>query len=66
MSKEVLIETIRQHNPTAGPEFLVRFDESALQRYLNHLLHLLQPRTAGWIRQFETRAIVCHSRGEGA
>jgi hypothetical protein len=60
MSKEALIETIRHHNPSAGQQFLSRFTDLQLERYLTHLRHLAQPRSAsaGWIRTFETRAIV--------
>jgi len=68
MSKEVLIETIQEHNPTAGQEFLMRFDEAALHRYLTHLQHLASPRraSAGWVRTFETPAVVGRARGETA
>ena len=68
MSKSVLIESIRQHNPTAGSDFLRGFDEAALGRYLTHLQHLSTPRSAsaGWVRTFETRACMSHARGEAA
>jgi hypothetical protein len=46
MSKDVLIETIRRHNPTAASNFLMRFSPAALERYLTHLQHLAQPRSA--------------------
>ena len=64
MSKEVLIETIQKHNPTAAQAFLMRFSAPALERYLSHLVHLTQPRAVCWIRTFETPAIVAHTRGE--
>lgn len=37
MNKRQLIDDIRQHNHTAQPEFLAKFDEAALQQYLEHL-----------------------------
>lgn len=63
MSKQELIETIRQHNPTAATEFLTGFDEQALDGYLRHLLHGRQPRGASslWIRPAETPAIMTRS-----
>lgn len=61
MSKDVLIETIQQHNPTAGQEFLMRFNEAALERYLTHLQYLTHPRNAGWVRAYETPAVVAHT-----
>jgi hypothetical protein len=66
MSKDTLIERIQEHNPTAGEAFLMRFDEAALNRYLDHLQHLAQPRNSAWVRVFETRAIVAHTRDEMA
>jgi len=37
MSKQELIEAIQQHNRTALPEFLWRFEEQELDRYLRRL-----------------------------
>jgi hypothetical protein len=64
MSKEQLIDNIRQHNPTANSEFLFGFDEVALNRYLTHLRYLGRPRGAGslWVRQPETAAVITRNR----
>lgn len=63
-SKQVLIDTIQKHNPTATPEFLVTFDERALERYLSHLRHLAHPRRADqpWVRTPEAPAAVTRVR----
>lgn len=37
MTKDELIERIRQINRTARPEFLSRFNEQQLREYLEHL-----------------------------
>lgn len=37
MTKDELIERIRQINRTASPEFLSRFNEQQLREYLEHL-----------------------------
>jgi hypothetical protein len=37
MSKGQLIDSIRQYNVTAQPQFLAQFDEEALRQYLEHL-----------------------------
>lgn len=60
MSKEKLIRTIRQHNPTASPDYLSGFDEAALDRYLDRLRHGRAPRGANsfWDRYPDTPAIV--------
>ena len=64
MSKQQLIDSIREHNPSAGHEFLIRFDEVALNLYLNHLDHIRQPRGAAsmWVRGSETAAVVTRQR----
>lgn len=64
MSKQELIDTIRQHNPSADPAFLTAFDVAALDRYLDHLRHSLLPRGASsmWIRAAETHAITTGHR----
>lgn len=60
MSKQQLIEAIRQQNRSASEAFLVSFDESALNDYLNHLDFSKGPRNdrAIWIRTGETAAVV--------
>jgi hypothetical protein len=59
-SKSQLMDSIMQLNPTAKPEWLDGFDVPALQRYLDHLQHALEPRgrDSCWIRDAETPAIV--------
>jgi len=37
MNKRQLIEEIRKYNTTVAIEFLLQFDDSALQQYLEHL-----------------------------
>lgn len=37
MTKRDIIDSIRRHNPTAGPDFLARFNEEDLLAYLHHL-----------------------------
>lgn len=56
--KQFLIDTIRQHNPSAGVEFLTTFDEKALGQYLDHLVFRTQPRDrqATWVRNHDARA----------
>lgn len=63
-TKQHLIDDIRRHNPTAQADFLIVFDEPALDRYLDHLRHRLQPRGGGsfWDRQPDTPAIVTRAR----
>jgi Mg/Co/Ni transporter MgtE len=40
MTKEELIERIRQINNTARVDFLNRFDEQQLREYLEHLMQI--------------------------
>lgn len=60
MSKNQLIEAIREQNRTATAEFLAVFDEDALSNYLNHLNYRHGPRGshAVWVRPKDTAAIV--------
>lgn len=53
MSKRQLIDDIRLLNPTARPQFLAQFDETALQQYLDHLRAAKEKRVriAGWVRR---------------
>jgi hypothetical protein len=53
MNKRQLIDEIRKHNPTAMPQFLMQFDDSALKQYLEHLEGAArkQARIAGWTRR---------------
>ena len=52
MTKRQLIEDIRQHNPTAQPQFLAQFEEADLQQYLDHLeaAKAKHSRKMGWLR----------------
>lgn len=60
MSKEQMIEQIRQRNRSATPEFLMVFDEVALRRYLDRLTTVVGHRgkASSWVRHGETPAIV--------
>ncbi|NBB84595.1 MAG: hypothetical protein GVY28_14480 [Alphaproteobacteria bacterium] len=65
MSKYQLIEAIRHINRSATEEFLRTFDETALNKYLDHLEYRLAPRNvrAFWVRPGDTAAIVTrHAR----
>ena len=59
-SKNRLIDGIMQMNPTARAEWLDHFDTAALRRYLDHLLHAVEPRgrASYWFRDGETTAVV--------
>lgn len=52
MNKRQLIDGIRLINQTAQPEFLLQFDEEALDQYLRHLQSAQEKRLkiAGWIK----------------
>jgi hypothetical protein len=60
MSKQQLIESIREQNPSANQDFLTQFDEQALHKYLDHLGHGRRPRGQHglWVRGAETPAVV--------
>ncbi len=60
MSKNEMIEAIRQRNRSAEPEFLLSFDEQTLASYLRRLTHLAdhRGRDSGWVRESSSRAIV--------
>ena len=49
MDKFELIETIREHNPTASIEFLSQFTEEQLEEYLDHLLETDLPEVATYV-----------------
>lgn len=53
MSKQQIIEMIRQRNRSASSEFLVKFDEEALRTYLRRLTTLQGHRgpASTWVRQ---------------
>lgn len=53
MSKQQTIELIRQRNRSASSEFLVKFDEEALQNYLRRLTTLQghRGRATVWTRE---------------
>jgi hypothetical protein len=59
MSKEQMIDAIRQRNRTAGAEFLVHFKEDVLASYLKRLdLSGRRGRQSAWVREGDTPAIV--------
>lgn len=58
MSKQQIIEAIRQHNRSAEVDFLISFDEQVLQTYLQRLRTLVGGRGSVWVRRGETSAVV--------
>lgn len=60
LNKDQVITAIQQINRSARQEFLMVFDTSALQRYLDHLQQSQEPRGGHsiWVRSGDTRAIV--------
>ena len=64
MSKERLIEAIVEANPSARPEFLMRFHERDLDEYLRRLttLHNHRGRLSVWQRHEGPRAVCCSAR----
>ncbi|MHB1157946.1 MAG: peptidoglycan binding domain-containing protein [Phycisphaerales bacterium] len=60
MSKQQLIEAIRQFNRSVTQEFLITFNEEALNQYLHHLKYRVEPRNPQnvWVRAGDTAAIV--------
>jgi hypothetical protein len=51
MSKRELIDQILQHNRTAAPEFLARFAETDLKKYLDRVVEVESPRKPSiWVR----------------
>jgi len=52
MSKQQMIEMIRERNRSASSDFLVRFDEDALRNYLQRLTTLQgnRGRSSVWVR----------------
>lgn len=53
MSKQQMIEQIRERNRSASNDFLVKFDEEALQNYLQRLTTLQghRGRSSVWVRK---------------
>ena len=60
MSKDQMIDRIRQCNQSARPEFLTRFDEPTLNSYLRRLtsLHNQRGRDSVWVRDGSSPAVV--------
>ena len=60
MSKQEMIDAIRQRNRSAEPEFLLSFDEQTLQSYLHRLTHLIdhRGRQSGWVRDASSPSVV--------
>ena len=58
MSKQQMIELIRQRNRSASNEFLIKFDEQALRSYLQRLttVHGHRGRTSIWVRDNSSSA----------
>lgn len=58
-SKQQIIEAICEHNRSAAREFLINFEERALENYLTRLTTLQnhRGRTSIWVRPASNRAI---------
>tara|TARA_Y100000589_G_scaffold331034_1_gene382855 strand:+ start:2337 stop:2552 length:216 start_codon:yes stop_codon:yes gene_type:complete len=58
-SKQQIIEAICEHNRTAAREFLINFEERALENYLERLTTLQghRGRTSIWVRPSDSRAM---------
>ncbi len=53
MTKREIIDEIVALNPSAQPEFLAQFEDSELERYLDHLHRARQPRLLGDATRYE-------------
>ncbi len=53
MNKRQLIDDIRRYNTSVQPQFLIQFDEAALQQYLEHLEGAARKRVqiSSWVRK---------------
>ncbi|MEX0887749.1 MAG: hypothetical protein WD009_15060 [Phycisphaeraceae bacterium] len=60
MNKQELIENIRERNRSVSDEYLVRFNEQALESYLQRLTHVVghRGRNSRWVRQGDGPASV--------
>ena len=60
MSKQQLIDAIRNHNRSAQDAFLVTFDQQVLETYLRRLQTVQGKRGAGsvWVRPGDSPAVV--------
>jgi len=60
MSKQQIIEAIRQYNRTANQDFLTTFDAQILESYLRRLTFIQGRRgpSSIWVRQGDTSAVV--------
>ena len=63
MSKQQMIQAIRERNRSVSDEFLVRFDEKALGAYLRRLtnIHGHRGRSSVWVRNSSDRAVVARA-----
>jgi hypothetical protein len=63
MSKQQMIEQIRQQNRSASNEFLLGFDEPSLHSYLQRLMTLRghRGRSSIWVRQTTSRSVTAHA-----
>lgn len=64
MSKQQMIDLIQQRNRSASSEFLVKFDEEALQNYLSRLTTLQdhRGRATVWVRKGISPACITRKR----
>ena len=62
MSKQQMIQAIREHNLSAEADVLMSFDESTLASYLERLNQVHNCRGARWVRLGDTTAVVTRHR----
>ncbi len=64
LSKQQMIDEIRQHNRSANDQFLIKFNETALRQYLERLtlLHNHRGKDSRWVRTGPAPAIVIPRR----
>ncbi|WP_432798433.1 hypothetical protein [Poriferisphaera sp. WC338] len=60
MSKEQMIQQIRDRNRTAKHDYLVHFSEEALEQYLSRLTTISghRGRGSGWVRNTTSPAVI--------
>ena len=65
MSKQQVIDAIRQHNRSASTDYLIRFNKEALEDYLQRLTMIQgrRGRDSIWIRRTTDRAVVSRMAG---
>ena len=64
MSRQQLIEAIRQRNHTAAEDFLTTFADGELARYLRRLTEIQGRRGRGsiWVREIDAQTVLPAAR----